>query len=74
MAYIAKRGFKGSYNELSHAVYDLSKEYRGNWDEVIQDLSTLGDFLSPEEVYILRQDILKGGTLTSESLINGILY
>jgi|JI9StandDraft_1071089.scaffolds.fasta_scaffold826559_1 hypothetical protein len=50
MAYIAKRGFKGSYNELSHAVYDLSKEYRGNWDEVIQDLSTLGDFLSPEEV------------------------
>lgn len=46
MAYVAKRGFKGSYNELSHAVYDLSTEYRGNWDEMLRDLQTLGDLLS----------------------------
>jgi hypothetical protein len=24
-AYVAKRGAKGSYNELSHAVYELGK-------------------------------------------------
>ena len=45
-AYIAKRGYKGSYNELSHAVYDLAKEYRGNWDELLEDLQTLGDVMS----------------------------
>ena len=31
-AYVALRGAKGSYNELANAVYDLDKEYRGNWD------------------------------------------
>lgn len=31
-AYVAKRQYKGSYNELSHAVYGLAKEYRGDWD------------------------------------------
>ncbi len=74
MAYVAKRGFKGSYNELSHAVYDLAKEYRGDWDELIEDLQTLGDVLSREEIEILKHDILKGTTISSESLINGLLY
>lgn len=47
-AYVAKRGSKGSYNELSNAVYDLGKEYRGDWDELLRDLRVLGDVLSEE--------------------------
>lgn len=46
MAYTAKHGLKGSYNELSHAVYSQAKEYRGDWDELLLDLQTLGDVLS----------------------------
>lgn len=38
------------------------------------DLQTLGDVLTKEEVEILKKDILKGGTMTSENLINGLLY
>lgn len=73
-AYIAKRGSKGSYNELSHAVYELGKEYRGDWEECIKDLMNLGDVLSPKQVQILRKEILKGKTITTETLINGLLY
>jgi hypothetical protein len=62
---VAKRSCKGSYNELSHAVYDLAKEYRGDWDELMLDLQTIGDVLTREEVEILKKDILKGGTVTS---------
>ena len=73
-AYLAKRAVKGSYNELSHTIYDLGKEYRGDWDELLLDLQTLGDVLTKEEVDILKNDILKGNTITSESLVNGLLY
>lgn len=45
-AYVALRGAKGSYNELANAVYDLDKEYRGNWDELLKDLQKYGDVLS----------------------------
>lgn len=65
MAYVAKRGLKGSYNELSHAVYGLAKEYRGDWDELLVDLQTLGDVITKEEIEVLQRDILKGNTLTS---------
>ena len=55
-------------------MYDLGKEYRGDWDELLKDLRTLGDVLSEEEVQCLQRDILKGRTLTSETLINSLLY
>ncbi len=73
-AYIALRNYKGSYNELSNAVYDLDKEYVGNWDELFQDLQKYGDILTPNDIQILKKDILKGKTITTEGLINGLLY
>jgi hypothetical protein len=73
-AYIAIRASKGSYNELANAVYDLDKEYRGNWDELLLDLQKYGDILSASEVQTLRKDILKSKNITTEGLINGLLY
>lgn len=73
-AYIALRAAKGSYNELANAVYDLDKEYRGNWDELLLDLQKYGDILSGGEVEVLKKDILKGKNITTEGLINGLLY
>jgi hypothetical protein len=29
---MSKRHLKGSYNELSSAVYALDNQYKGNWD------------------------------------------
>lgn len=64
-AYVALRGAKGSYNQLANAVYDLDKEYRGNWDELLKDLQKYGDVLSANEVEVLKKDILKGKTITT---------
>ena len=44
------RNLKGSYNELANAVYDLDKEYKGDWDELLIDLQKYGDILSPKEL------------------------
>ena len=73
-AYIAKRACKGSYNELSNSVYELGKQYRGDWNEFLKDLQVLGDVLTAEQVEILKKDILKDKTITTETLINSLLY
>jgi hypothetical protein len=43
---------KGSYNELNHALAELNKEYRGDWDYLEEDLMMIGDVLSEEEMNI----------------------
>jgi hypothetical protein len=55
-------------------VYELGKQYRGDWNEFLKDLRVLGDVLTAEEVEILKKDILKDNTITTEILINSLLY
>lgn len=45
-AYLNVRTQKGSYNELNHALAELNKEYRGDWDILEEDLMMIGDVLS----------------------------
>ncbi len=73
-AYVALRASKGSYNELATAVYDLDKQYRGNWDQLLLDLQKYGDILTANEIEALKKDIMKGKNITTEGLINGLLY
>jgi hypothetical protein len=37
---------------LNHALGELNKEYRGDWDYLEEDLMTIGDVLSEGEMNI----------------------
>ncbi len=50
--YLNVRTQKGSYNELNHALTELNKEYRGDWDYLEEDLMMIGDVLTEGEMNI----------------------
>lgn len=58
---------------MAQAVYSLDKEYHGDWDELFEDLQIIGDVMSAQEVYVFKEEILKGKTVTNEVLINNLL-
>ena len=71
--YLNVRTQKGSYNELNHALTELNKEYRGDWDCLEEDLMTIGDVLSEEEMNVFYNQIIGDRAFNQETLLNVLL-